>query len=60
MTRTETTKASLLAVLFLQPTTNHAGWEKKKKVISKETTCKLETGGDIHMWLDGCGRSESG
>jgi len=33
---------------------------KKKKVISKETTCKLETGGDIHMWLDGCGRSESG
>lgn len=34
--------------------------KKKKEVISKETTCKLETGGDIHMWLDGCGRSESG
>jgi len=31
MTRTETTKASLLAVWFLQPTTNHAAERKKKK-----------------------------
>lgn len=49
---------------FLQPTTNHTGPKpvtlEKKNVISKETTCKLETGRDIHMWLDGCGRSESG
>ncbi len=43
-----------------QPIMQAQTGEVRKKVISMATTCKLQTGGDISMWLDGCGHSESG